>query len=47
MPVAEEAAEVTRLASSSAADLVLMLKAAQRQGRYRKAMNRVINAYRL
>ena len=31
----------------SAADLVLMLEAAQRQGRYRQAMHRAVNAYRL
>jgi len=31
----------------SAADLVLMLEAAQRQGRYRQVMHRAINAYRL
>jgi DNA replication protein DnaC len=31
----------------SAADLVLMLEAAQRQGRYRKVMHRAINAYKL
>jgi DNA replication protein DnaC len=31
----------------SAADLVLMLEAAQRQGRYRQAMHRAINAYKL
>ena len=31
----------------SAADLVLMLEAAQRQGRYRQAMHRAVNAYKL
>jgi len=31
----------------SAADLVLMLEAAQRQGRYREVMHRAINAYKL
>jgi DNA replication protein DnaC len=31
----------------SAADLVLMLEAAQRQGRYREVMHRAVNAYRL
>jgi hypothetical protein len=31
----------------SAADLVLMLEVAQRQGRYRQAMHRAINAFRL
>ena len=31
----------------SAADLVLILEAAQRQGRYRQAMHRAVNAYRL
>jgi DNA replication protein DnaC len=31
----------------SAADLVLMLEAAQRQGRYRQVMHRAINAYKL
>ena len=31
----------------SAADLVLMLEAAQRQGRYREVTNRAANAYRL
>ena len=31
----------------SAADLVLMLEAAQRQGRYRQVMHRAVNAYRL
>ena len=31
----------------SAADLVLMLEAAQRQGRYREVMRRAINAYKL
>jgi DNA replication protein DnaC len=31
----------------SAADLVLMLEAARRQGRYRQAMHRAVNAYRL
>ena len=31
----------------SAADLVLMLEAAQRQGRYRQVMHRTVNAYRL
>ena len=31
----------------SAADLVLMLEAAQRQGRYRQFMHRAVNSYRL
>jgi DNA replication protein DnaC len=31
----------------SAADLVLMLEAAQRQGRYREVMHRAVNAYKL
>jgi DNA replication protein DnaC len=31
----------------SATDLVLMLEAAQRQGRYREVMHRAVNAYRL
>jgi DNA replication protein DnaC len=31
----------------SAADLVLMLEAAQRQSRYRQAMHRAVNAYKL
>jgi DNA replication protein DnaC len=31
----------------SAADLVLMLEAAQRQGRYRQAMHRAVKAYKL
>ena len=31
----------------SAADLVLMLEAAQRQGRYRQVMHRAVNAYKL
>ena len=31
----------------SAADLMLMLEAAQRQGRYREVMHRAINAYKL
>lgn len=31
----------------SAADLVLMLEAAQRQGRYREVVHRAVNAYRL
>jgi DNA replication protein DnaC len=31
----------------SAADLVLMLEAAQRQGRYREIMHRAVNAYKL
>jgi DNA replication protein DnaC len=31
----------------SAADLMLMLEAAQRQGRYREVMHRAVNAYRL
>jgi DNA replication protein DnaC len=31
----------------NAADLVLMLEAAQRQGRYRQVMHRTVNAYRL
>jgi DNA replication protein DnaC len=31
----------------SAADLVLVLEAAQRQGRYRQVMHRAVNAYRL
>ena len=31
----------------SAADLVLMLEAAQRQGRYRAVMHRAVNAYKL
>jgi DNA replication protein DnaC len=31
----------------SAADLVLMLEAAQRQGRYRQTMHRAVNAYKL
>jgi DNA replication protein DnaC len=31
----------------SAADMVLMLEAAQRQGRYREFMHRAVNAYRL
>ncbi len=31
----------------SAADLVLMLEAARRQGRYREVMHRAVNAYRL
>jgi len=31
----------------SAVDLVLMLEAAQRQGRYRQVMHRAVNAYRL
>jgi DNA replication protein DnaC len=31
----------------SAADLVLMLEAAQRQGRYRQVMHHAVNAYRL
>jgi DNA replication protein DnaC len=31
----------------SAADLVLMLEAAQREGRYRQVMHRAVNAYRL
>jgi DNA replication protein DnaC len=31
----------------SAADLVLMLEAAQRQGRYRQPMHHAVNAYRL
>jgi hypothetical protein len=31
----------------SAADTVLMLEAAKRQGRYRQAMHRAVNAYRL
>ncbi len=31
----------------SAADLVLMLEAAQRQGRYREFMHRAVNAYKL
>jgi len=31
----------------SATDLVLMLEAAQRQGRYRQAMHRAVNAYKL
>ena len=30
----------------SAADLVLMLEAAQRQGRYRQAMHRAVNPYK-
>jgi DNA replication protein DnaC len=31
----------------SEADLVLMLEAAQRQGRYREVMHRAVNAYKL
>jgi len=31
----------------SAAELVLMLEAAQRQGRYREVMHRTVNAYKL
>ena len=31
----------------TATDLVLMLEAAQRQGRYRQVMHRAVNAYRL
>src|SRR3984893_16730627 len=31
----------------SASDLVLMLEAAQRQGRYREVMHRAVNAYKL
>ena len=31
----------------SAADLVLMLEAAQRQGRYRQSMHRAVSAYKL
>jgi DNA replication protein DnaC len=31
----------------SAADLVLLLEAAQRQGRYREVMHRAVNAYKL
>jgi len=35
------------MVSACAADLVLMLEAVQRQGRYRQAMHRAVNAYKL
>lgn len=37
----------TSVERTHAADLVLMLEAAQRQGRYRLVMHRAVNAYRL